>query len=96
MCIRDRYYNDQIIGIFIDTKKPIIYFNNSGSIYLSIAENSENGVMAVSYTHLHCKTHIRRSEKRNWLEHEYYLHTDKTVSYTHLRLVQAAARRMAK
>ena len=32
------YYNDQIIGIFIDTKKPIIYFNNSGSIYLSIAE----------------------------------------------------------
>ena len=27
------YYNDQIIGIFIDTKKPIIYFNNSGSIY---------------------------------------------------------------
>ena len=25
----------------------------------------------------HCKTHIRRSEKRNWLEHEYYLHTDK-------------------
>jgi hypothetical protein len=39
------YYNDQIIGIFIDTKKPIIYFNNSGSIYLSIAENSENGVM---------------------------------------------------
>ena len=27
----------------------------------------------------HCKTHIRRSEKRNWLEHEYYLHTDKKV-----------------
>mgnify|MGYP000072616996 CR=1 FL=1 len=23
------------------------------------------------------KSHIRRSEKRNWLEHEYYLHTDK-------------------
>lgn len=41
------YYNDQIIGIFIDTKKPIIYFNNSGSIYLSIAENSENGVMEI-------------------------------------------------
>ena len=39
--------NDQIIGIFIDTKKPIIYFNNSGSIYLSIAENSENGVMEI-------------------------------------------------
>ena len=41
------YYNDQIIGMFIDSEKPIIYFDDSGSIYLSIAENSENGVMEI-------------------------------------------------
>ena len=41
------YYNDQIIGIFIDSEKPIVYFNDSGSIYLSIAKNSENGVMEI-------------------------------------------------
>ena len=41
------YYNDQIIGMFIDIEKPIIYFDGSGSIYLSIAENSESGVMEI-------------------------------------------------
>ena len=41
------YYNDQIIGMFIDIEKPIIYFDGSGSIYLSIVENSESGVMEI-------------------------------------------------
>lgn len=41
------YYNDQIIGMFIDSEKPIIYFDGSGSIYLSIVENSESGVMEI-------------------------------------------------
>ena len=42
--------------------------------------DSELKVMCVLWNgRHHCKTHIRRSEKRNWLEHEYYLHTDKKV-----------------
>ena len=39
----------------------------------------ESNVCALERGRHHCKTHIRRSEKRNWLEHEYYLHTDKKV-----------------
>ena len=41
--------------------------------------DSELKVMCVLWNEGDTTAHIRRSEKRNWLEHEYYLHTDKKV-----------------
>lgn len=41
------YYNEQIIGLFIDSEKSVVHTNETGNVYLSVSRNSKHEIVEI-------------------------------------------------